>query len=219
MSKAQILIVDDHPLIREGLQAMISREPDLEVSCEAGNSAEALKLAGSMKPDLAIVDISLPTAFSGLELIKQLRASYPALPILTLSMHDENLWAERALQAGAGGYIMKHDGTEKLVEAIRSVLAGNFYISDKITGKILHQYAKGSQRSSPSGIEALTNRELEVFELIGEGEGTRQVAEKLHLSTKTIDTHRAHIKEKLNLQSATELVQHAVRWVQSENLN
>lgn len=213
--KAKILIVDDHPVVRQGLIQLINQERDLTVCGEAGDSHGTLSAIETLKPDLAIVDISLP-GVDGLELIKAIRARYSDLPVLVLSMYDESLYAGRALRAGAKGYVMKDKGAENLVTAIRQVLAGQLYVSERIASKILRQFAAGGKEGIASPIDLLTDRELEVFRLIGGGLSTRRIAENLYLSIKTVESYRAHIKEKLQLETSTEMVKHAVQWVQTE---
>ncbi len=212
-----VMIVDDHPIVRQGLRSLIDQEEDLHVCGEAGSAGEALKALGQLKPDLLLVDISLKGP-DGLELTKSVRSLEPSLPILIVSMHDEALYAERVLRAGANGYIMKEEVSLNVVQAARKVLSGDIYISDRMRQKILRGVA--GQRGNPatSSIERLSDRELEVFRLIGEGRGTRQIAEQLHLSVKTIETYRAHIKEKLGLENATELVRQAVQWVEQQSM-
>jgi DNA-binding NarL/FixJ family response regulator len=213
--KAKILIVDDHPVVRQGLIQLINQERDLVVCGEAGDSHGTLNAIETLRPDLAIVDISLP-GVDGLELIKAIRARYTELPVLVLSMYDESLYAGRALRAGAKGYVMKDMGAENLVTAIRKVLSGEHYVSEGIASKILRQFAAGRKEGIASPIDLLTDRELEVFRGIGDGLSTRQIAENLHLSIKTVESYRAHIKEKLQLETSTEMVKHAVQWVQTE---
>ena len=190
-------------------------EPDLTVCCEADTAGQALDAISKGKPDLALVDISLPDK-NGLELIKDLRVLCPDVPILVVSMHDETLYAERVLRAGGRGYVMKQEGGKKLMAAIRQVLNGQIYVSEKMSAKILEVF---SGRSKPGGspVERLSDREFEVFQLIGAGKGTREIADHLHLSVKTIEVHRANIKEKLNVKSATDLIRHAVRWAESQS--
>jgi DNA-binding NarL/FixJ family response regulator len=212
--KKRIVIVDDHPMMREGLAQLINNEPDLIVAREADNAGQTLNLISVEKPDLLIADISLPDK-SGLELIKDVHALQPDLSVLVVSMHDETLYAERVLRAGGRGYIMKQEGGKKLMTAIRQVLNGQIYVSEKMSAKILEVFS-GRTRTDASPIEKLSDREFEVFRLIGAGKGTREIAEQLHLSIKTIEVHRANIKQKLDLHSATELVHHAVRWVEAE---
>jgi DNA-binding NarL/FixJ family response regulator len=213
-SKKRILIVDDHPMMRQGLAQLINNEPDLMVCSEASSAGQALDLAAISKPDLIIADISLPDK-NGLELIKDVRALFPGLLILVVSMHDESLYAERVLRAGARGYLMKQEGGKKLMEAIRQILAGQIYVSEKMSANILEVFSGHRGREGGSPLERLTDREFEVFQLIGEGKGTREIAAHLHLSVKTVEVHRANIKEKLHLKNATELVRHALRWSES----
>ncbi len=212
--KKSILIVDDHPMMRQGLAQLIGAEPDLRVGGEAQNAEEALDAVKTLKPDLVLADITLPGK-NGLELIKDFQAWEPSLPILVISMHDESLYAERVLRAGGRGYVMKQEGGKKLMEAIRQVLEGKIYVSEKMSALILEIFSgrRGSSEGSP--VESLTDREFEVFQQIGQGMGTRQIAEKLHLSVKTVDVHRANVKKKLKLDSASELIRFAVRWTES----
>lgn len=207
----RILIVDDHPILREGLAQLIDQQRDLSICGQFEDAGKAFEAVGTLKPDLALVDISLKGS-SGIELLKNIKASYPKLLVLVLSMHDESLYAERVLRAGAAGYIMKQEATEKVLTAIRKVISGEIYLSEKMEKRMMHQLVGGRIARTGSPIEDLSDRELEVFCLIGQGHGTRQIAEELHLSIKTIESHRAHIKEKLNLRNATELVQHAIQW-------
>ena len=212
----RVLIVDDHPVVRKGLTAMINQEEDLRVCAETEDFHQALAAIKEHVPDLAVVDLTL-SGIGGLALVKHLESSNPDLPVLVLSMHDETLYAERVLRAGAKGYIMKQEGTDKLVTAIRRILHGEIYVSEKMSSKMLGQLVGRGPRTSGSHLETLSDRELEVFELIGRGQGTRQIAERLCLSFKTVESHREHIKEKLELSNANELVQHATQWVVTEN--
>lgn len=214
--KKRILIVDDHPIVRRGLADLVNQETGLAVSGQAEDAHQAMEAIRAQEPDMVIVDISLKET-SGLELIKDIKTRHPGLPVLTLSMHDESLYAERALRAGARGYIMKQQATEELIMAIRKVLDGQVYVSDTVAAKMVGKLVGGGPDIGASAIDRLSDRELEVFRLIGEGHGTRQIAEKLHLSVKTIETYRAHIKEKLNLADSAELLQHAIQWVKSQN--
>lgn len=213
-NKAGIMIVDDHPFVRYGLKKLISAEADLTVCCEAGSCREALKALETSKPDLAIVDLSLKDG-SGIELIKDIRKKYPSLPVLVLSMHDESIYAERAIKAGARGYIMKQEGTEILVRAIWNVLSGQIFVSPDLSSKLITKKAGYSSASEESCIECLSDRELQVFELIGKGHKTSGIAEILNLSVKTIETYRGHIKDKLDLADASELLREATLWVAS----
>ena len=214
--KARVLLVDDHPILRKGLAQMINMEQDLTVCGEAEEAGKAFELVGTLTPDVAVVDISLKTG-NGIELVKNIKARYPELPILVLSMHDESLYAERALRAGSLGYIMKEEATEQVLVAIRRVLKGEIFLSEKMKSRMLQQLTTGGRNKVVvSPIENLTDRELEVFRLIGEGRSTRQIAGELHLSVRTVEAYREYIKSKLNLRNATELVQHAFHWVHHE---
>ncbi len=213
----RILIVDDHPLLRQGIAQLINQEKDMMVCGETDDANKALNAIAEHKPDIAILDISIKGA-SGIELLKNIKVRYPKLIVLILSMHDETVYAQRALRAGAAGYIMKQEATERVLVALRRVLTGEVYLSEELGTKMLNRLVGGRTSMNGSPIEELSDRELEVFGLIGQGHGTRPIAEKLHLSVKTIESHRAHIKEKLNLKNATELVHHAIQWAQSESL-
>jgi DNA-binding NarL/FixJ family response regulator len=209
--KKTVFVVDDHPLLRQGLGLLINQQQDLEVCGEAEEAQAAMHAIAKKRPDILIVDISL-NGPDGLDLLKCIRASYPDLPILILSMHDEAIYAERALRARANGYIMKQEATEKVLVAVRRILNGEVYLSDRMANKMLQQYIGGTPAAIQSRIAALSDRELEVFCLIGEGRGTREIADELHLSIKTVETYQAHIKEKLSLHSGRELIQHAIQW-------
>ena len=215
--RKRILIVDDHPIVRRGLAELVDQQAGLVVSGQAEDAHQAMEAIRAQEPDMVIVDISLKET-SGLELIKDIKTRHPGLPVLTLSMHDESLYAERALRAGAKGYIMKQQATEELVMAIRKVLDGQVYVSDTIAAKMVRKLVGSGPDAGASAIDRLSDRELEVFRLIGEGHGTRQIAERLHLSVKTIETYRAHIKEKLDLADSAELLKHAIQWVKSQNM-
>jgi DNA-binding NarL/FixJ family response regulator len=214
-SPKRLLIVDDHPMMRHGLAQLIDNEGDLKVAAEADTAGQAITLVGRQKFDLALVDISLPDK-NGLELIKDLRTLQPALPLLVVSMHDEMIYAERVLRAGARGYIMKQEGGQKFLQAIRHVLAGQVYVSEKMSARILETLSGGPPQSPGSPVRRLSDREFEVFQLIGQGVGTAEIATRLHLSVKTVEVHRANIKQKLNLTTATELVRYAVRWLDAQ---
>jgi DNA-binding NarL/FixJ family response regulator len=213
--KTKVLLVDDHPILRAGLGKLINQEADMMICGEAEDGPTAFDLVGTLEPDIAVVDVSLKGS-NGIELIKNLKARYPELPTLVLSMHDESLYAERALRAGSLGYIMKEEAIEQVLVAIRKVLQGEIFLSEKMKGKMLQQMASGKGKVISSPIEQLTDRELEVFRLIGEGCSTRQSAGQLHLSVRTVEAYREYIKSKLNLKNATELVQHAFHWVHHE---
>jgi len=213
--KIKVLLVDDHPLVREGLVNLISQEADLQICGEAGNEPQALELIRTVQPDVAIVDISLETG-SGIELIKSIKSMFPAVTVLVLSMHDESLYAERALRAGARGYIMKREAAKKVIQAIRSVVAGQLYVSEKIAAHMAEKFVEGRLTATASPIEQLSNRELEVFQLLGLGHNTRQIADHLHVGFKTVQAYCARIKEKLKLANATELLREAIRWQDSQ---
>ncbi len=215
--KRRVLVVDDHPIVRQGLAQMVNREPDLVICGEAEEAAGALQAIIDGKPDILIVDISL-NGPDGLDLLKSIRMRYPGLPVLILSMHDESIYAERALRAGANGYIMKHEAAEKVLVAVRQILNREIYVSDRVASKILQQYISGSTKAKGSPIAELSDRELEVFRLIGIGHSTRMIAEELHLSVKTVESYQAHIKDKLSLKSGRELVQHAIQWTMTEKV-
>lgn len=215
ISKHRVLVVDDHPMTREGLAAIIDRQKDMEVCCQASNAAEAFNELSQSLPDLMVTDMSMPGR-SGLEFIKDVSAMAPQLPILVLSMHDEMLFAERALRAGARGYVMKDAGAARLLEAIRLILKGETYVSPQMSARIVEAFTGKRPRGSSSPIEKLSDREFEVFQLLGNGHSTKEVAEILRLSPKTIDVHRSHIKEKLQLKDAASLIHHAVRWVETQ---
>jgi DNA-binding NarL/FixJ family response regulator len=210
----RILIVDDHPMMREGLRTLISREHDLVVCGEAETAAQALDAVANLKPDLVLVDIALPGP-NGIELIKDICVLQHVVLILVISMHEESLHAERVLRAGARGYIMKQESGPTMMQAIRQVLAGRIYLSDKMSARILENVV--GQRTKASPIERLSDREWEVFQLIGRGKSTVQIADELHLSTKTVEAHRARVKEKLDLQTMTELISFASRWVETQD--
>jgi DNA-binding NarL/FixJ family response regulator len=212
--KCRVLLVDDHPIVRQGLALLIDREPDLSVCGEADGAHAAFHAIETLRPDLVVLDISL-SGPDGLDVLKEIRMKTENLPILILSMHDESIYAERAMRAGANGYIMKQEATERVLVAIRRILQGDVYLSDRLTNTILQQYVHGASDAKKSPLVNLTDRELEVFRLIGEGHPTRQIADELHLSVKTIESYQAHIKEKLALRNARELVQHAIEWTVS----
>jgi DNA-binding NarL/FixJ family response regulator len=213
--KKTVFVVDDHPIIRRGLALLINQEPDLAVCGDAEEMHSALSAISALKPDILILDISL-NGPDGLEILKNVRLNAPHLPVLILSMHDESLYAERSLRAGANGYVMKQEATENVLTALRRILSGEIYVSKKIANSMLQHYIRGGNPPEYSSVAELTDRELEVFRLIGEGNGTRQIADALHLSIKTVESYQAHIKDKLSLRSARELVQHAVEWTVRE---
>jgi DNA-binding NarL/FixJ family response regulator len=208
----RVLIVDDHPIVRHGMAQLLSDEPDLNVCGEAADAGEAVRAVEELRPDMAIIDIQLD-GMDGLNLLKDLKARWPELHVLIVSVHDETLYAERALRAGALGYLNKQTATEHLVEACRRVLAGEIYLSEQMSNRLLHSVVGGKTDLEESPIDRLSDRELEVFRLLGEGLGTRQIADKLALSMKTIETYRENIKDKLSLADSNQLVRHAVQWV------
>lgn len=213
--KSKVFVVDDHPIVRQGLALLINRESDLTVCGEAEDAQSAMQSVNTVRPDIMVVDISL-NGPDGLDLLKDVRMRHPELPVLILSMHDESIYAERALRAGAQGYIMKQEATEKVLVALRRILSNEIYVSERIANRMLQRYIGSPNAERPSSVADLTDRELEVFRLIGEGHSTRQIAEELHISVKTVESYQAHIKEKLSLRSARELVQHAIQWSISE---
>ena len=212
----RILLVDDHPIVRQGLAQLINQEKDLEVCGEAVDRAEALAAIKQQPPSLAVVDLSLRSS-DGLDLIKDIREQAPGLPVLVLSMHDESVYAERALRAGARGYIMKQEALEKVLQAIHRILAGDIYLSEKMQMRLLRAVTSVHGDAGASPVARLSDRELEVFQLTGQGLGTREIAGRLGLSIKTVESHYARIKQKLNLRNATEVLQSATLWVAGEN--
>jgi DNA-binding NarL/FixJ family response regulator len=211
MTKTRILLVDDHPLVREWLTNLINQQPDMVVCGEAEDVPHALSAVEGAHPDLAVVDLSLKGG-AGIELIKDLKQLHPTLLILVLSMHDESLYAERTLRAGARGYIMKREVTKKIITGIRRVVAGDLHFSDRISATITRRLASGKAVTNESPVALLSDRELEVFQLLGQGRETKQIAESLHISMKTVQAYCARIKEKLDLANATELLREAIRW-------
>jgi DNA-binding NarL/FixJ family response regulator len=210
--KRKILLVDDHPIVREGMALFINREPDLKVCADAEESVAALEAIENTKPDLAIIDISLPGR-DGLELLKAIRVRNPEMPVLILSMHGEVTYAERALRAGANGYIMKQEATENVLVAIRRILNRKTYVSDQIASRMARQIGGRADEAEVSPLAGLTDRELEVFRRMGQGQSTRRIADELQLSVKTVETHQARTKEKLSLRTSRELVQYAIEYV------
>jgi DNA-binding NarL/FixJ family response regulator len=210
----RLVIVDDHPLFRKGLEQLIHSDGGFAVCGEAGNASEAMELIRKLNPDLAIVDLSLPGA-NGIELIKNIRAEFARLPILVLSMHDESLYALRAMRAGADGYVMKHEAMANVIQAIREVFNGHPYLSPAMAAQVITQFAHRQSEGETDAIERLSDRELEILELIGKGHEVRQIAKLLHLSPKTVETHRAHIKDKLDLKNSREVARFALQWLQA----
>lgn len=213
--KSRVFVVDDHPIVRQGLAMLVNQEPDLTVCGEAEDAQTAMQAVMATKPDILVLDISL-NGPDGLDLLKNVRMRLPNLPVLVLSMHDESIYAERALRAGAQGYIMKQEATDKVLVALRRILGREIYVSERIANRMLQHYIGNSAAGKPSSIADLSDRELEVFRLIGEGHSTRRIAEELHISIKTVESYQAHIKDKLSLHSARELVQHAIQWTINE---
>ena len=215
--KRTILVVDDHPVLRRGLASLIESEPDLAVSGEAATFGAALEAIRENQPDLVIVDLVLEGR-DGLELVKEMKARHPGIPALVLSMHDESVYAERSLKAGARGYVTKQQLDDTVLVAIRRLLAGETYMSDQLEARLAAKFLGGQTLATGSPLDALSDRELQVFRLIGQGRSTRQVAETLHLSIKTIESHREHIKQKLTLETAAELAHRATQWVETGNI-
>ena len=212
--KFKILLVDDHPLVREWLGSLINQQPDLVVCGEAESAAEALRFLGAQSPDLAIVDLSLKEG-SGLELIKTIKSNYPYVAVIVLSMHDEKHYAERAIRAGARGYVMKRETTKKIIAAIDQVRTGKLGVSDEVSTLFAERFIDDNRARPRTPVEELSDRELEVFRLLGQGLDTRSVANTLHISIKTVQAYCARIKDKLKLANATELLREAVRWTDS----
>lgn len=214
-ARKQILIVDDHPMMRDGLAALITAQPDLAVCAQAADAAEAQRTVEAHRPDLVLMDISLPGK-SGLEAIKDIQALAPGVAVLVLSMHDESLYAERVLRAGARGYVMKQEGGKRIMEAIRAVLEGKVFVSEKMSARIMDAFTGRRSDGATSPVGNLSDREFEVFQLVGRGRSTKEIADQLHLSVKTVEVHRVNIKAKLKLATSPELVHYAVRWVESQ---
>ena len=214
--KTRIYIVDDHPLVRRGLITLIDAEPDMEVCGQAEDASKATSDIMKIRPNLVIADISLK-GNSGIELIKNIKAFDPSIQVLVLSMHDESVYALRVLKAGARAYVMKNDMIEKVLAAIRRIRTGQLYVSDNVASQMLNQIVSGRPENAESPVSGLSDRELEIVTLIGSGFPTREIASKLHISVKTVETHRAHIKRKLNLRNAMQLVQFCVRWTEEKN--
>ena len=214
--KKRVYIVDDHPLMRKGMVMTLKADVEFDVCGQAESAEDALNEILELKPDAAVIDISLP-GMNGIELVKNLLHQLPDLKILIVSRHDEELYAERALRAGAKGYLMKLEAGEVLVSAVRQIMNGGIYLSDKIGNKLLMKLTSGKSSKSDNPLDLLSDRELEVFELTGQGHSTRDIGEKLHISVKTVESHRANIKEKLQIDSANELMRHAVRWVEESS--
>ena len=211
--KNRVLIIDDHVMVREGVAEIIEHADDLCVCGTASTANEGLEALSKLKPDLVLVDITLPGK-DGIEFIKDARAMHPELRVLVMSMHDESLYVDRVLRAGGRGYIRKQEGGDRLIEAMRRVLRGEIAVSEKMTGRLLETFSGRKTMDSP--LEGLSDRELEVFQLIGQGKTMKQIADELHLSPKTIEVHRSHIREKLKITSAAELISFAARWSETQ---
>jgi DNA-binding NarL/FixJ family response regulator len=209
----RIVLIDDHPIMRHGLAQLIRAEDGLDVIGEAGSAREGLEIVVRLKPDLAVIDLTLPDK-NGIELVKDIRAAHSATQCLVLSMHDETLYGERALRAGARGYVMKEAAADHLVTAIHKIISGGLYISESLNARMLEQVA-GASRTKATGMDALTDRELEILTLIGRGVATKIIASQLSISARTVEAHRAHIKEKLGMTDGAALVRYAVQWVES----
>jgi DNA-binding NarL/FixJ family response regulator len=213
--KSRLLIVDDHPLFREGLRQMIERDAELSVCGEAADANEALRLIPELKPELVLVDISLGGA-SGIDLIRAIKTDYDELPVLVISMHDESLYAERSLRAGAMGYVMKHEPGKTVKNAIHKVLRGEIYLSDRMSSTVISKFMRGQPERPASPLELLSDRELEVFRMLGQGKGARQIAQDLNVTIATVNSFRNRIKEKLHLKSSTEVMLQAIQWFQGD---
>ena len=209
----RVVLIDDHPIMRHGLAQLVRAEAGLDVCGEAGSAREGLEVVGRLKPDLAIIDLTLPDK-NGLELVKDIRAMHPATQCLVLSMHDEALYGERSLRAGARGYVMKEEAADHLINAIQKVLSGSLYVSETLNARMLEQVT-GSSRNRTTGMDSLTDRELEILALIGKGVATKNIAIQLSISARTVEAHRAHIKEKLGITDGAALVRYAVQWVET----
>lgn len=209
----RVVLVDDHPIMRHGLAQLIRMENGLDVCGEAGSAREGLDLVSKLKPDLAVIDLTLPDK-NGLELVKDIRAMHPATACLVLSMHDESLYGERSLRAGARGYVMKEEAADHLITAIHKIMSGGLYVSETLNARMLEQMTAPT-RAKAAGIDSLTDRELEILELIGKGVATKNIAAQLSISARTVEAHRAHVKEKLGITDGAALVRYAVQWMES----
>jgi DNA-binding NarL/FixJ family response regulator len=208
----RVLVVDDHPMTRYGIVQLLQREAGLEVCGESDTAMQALEMVSTLKPDLVVTDLSMPGKH-GLEFIKDMRVMHPEVPVLVISMHDEALYADRVLKAGGRGYVMKHAGGEELLEAVHRVLEGHVYLGEEMTKETLNALARPEAKRAESVVGQLTDREFQVFQCLGQGMTSRQIGDQLHMSVKTVETHRRHLREKLNVQTGPALIQFAVRWV------
>jgi DNA-binding NarL/FixJ family response regulator len=218
-NRKRIVVVDDHPMMREGIVQWLRHELDFDVCCEAENASVALDAVVNLRPDVMVTDLTLPDR-SGFDLIRDAHAVQPHLPVLVISMHDETVYAERALRAGASGYLMKHESGNKMIEAVRSVLSGQVYLSEKTSARVLGLLAKnsGGASSTRSGVERLSNREFDVFEHLGLGRSTHEIGFRLNLCAKTIEAHRANIKRKLSIKTTPELISFAAQWASHQTM-
>ncbi|HEY2953259.1 MAG TPA: response regulator transcription factor [Verrucomicrobiae bacterium] len=216
-ARKRILVVDDHPMTRYGMTQLLRHERDLEVCGEADNASRALASVKALKPDLVLTDLTMPDKH-GLELVKDMRAMHPELAVLVVSMHDEAIYAERVLKAGGRGYIMKHAGGKQLIQAIRRVLAGHVYLSEAMAEKVLDVFPGRRSQAADSMVGRLTDREFEVFQYLGQGMTSREIGAQLHMSVKTVETHRRHARAKLHLKTAPELIKFAVCWTSSQRM-
>jgi DNA-binding NarL/FixJ family response regulator len=216
-ARHKILLLDDHPMTRYGMARLIEQEPDLVVSGEAENAHGALDAVKTQKPELVLVDLTMPGG-EGIEFIKDLRALHPEVAVLVVSMHDEQVYAQRALRAGSRGYIMKSEGGEQLVKAIRQVLQGKIYLSENMAGKVLEVFSGQRQGGETSTLDKLSDREFEVFGLLGQGLTTREISQRLRLGTKTVDTHRLHLRQKLGFKTGAALIKYAIQWAGTQQM-
>lgn len=212
-NEIKIIIVEDHPIVRKGLKMIIEKEKDLKICAETSNANDAIRIINDVKPDIAIVDISLEGNVNGIELTKSIKERYPSVAVLVLSMYDESLYAERAIRAGASGYVMKKEADENIVSALRMVMGGELYLGDKMSRDIVHKLLHGKVADEKEPENILTDRELEIFMMIGNGVSAKEISSRLNLSLNTVETHRRHIKEKMNFKDLNELVKFAVQWV------
>jgi DNA-binding NarL/FixJ family response regulator len=212
--RTRVLIVDDHPMVRERIAEVVNREPNMEVCGEANEAGQTMATIARLEPDLVLLDLNLKGILA-LDLIRDIKARHPTLPVVIVSMHEETIFAERAIRSGANGYVSKEDPSQTVIHAIRKVLLGETYMSERLASHFAQVYLHGTDKTSPNFLERLSDRELEVMELIGRGLSNRRVAGKLHIDIRTVETHCARIREKLDLHNSTELLMRAIEWVQS----
>ncbi len=210
--RKKIIIVDDHPVVRQGLKTIIENEKDLEVCGETGNANDAIRLIIELNPDLLLVDVSLEGNANGIDLVKTMQKRYPSINALVMSMHDDTIYAERAIMAGAKGYIMKNESQEKIINAIRNVLRNDFYLRPETSLNLVSKVLHNSTSRAKSSLDRLTDREFEILRLLGKGLGTRKISNELNISVNTVETHRRHIREKLNLKDSDELISYSIQW-------